>query len=106
MPQIVYTTEEVEEIVQDYEAKLQRLKADKRKVEMEKEMLELKIPKLQKSREPEGLVETLAGTVALEDIYQEQDDLFYEELKDICCVGMNIAIIQMIILNQIRMGNV
>ena len=96
------------------EAKLQRLKADKRKVEMEKEMLELKIPKLQKSQEdddiesqePEGLVETLAGTVALEDIYQEQDDLFYEELKDICCVGMNIAIIQMIILNQSRTGNV
>ena len=51
MPQIVYTTEEVEEIVQDYEDKLHRLKADKRKVEMEKEMLEQKISKLQKSRE-------------------------------------------------------
>ena len=55
MPQIVYTTEEVEEIVQDYEAKLQRLKADKRKVEMEKEMLELKIPKLQKSQEDDDI---------------------------------------------------
>ena len=43
MPQTVYTTEEVEEIVQDYEAKLQRLKADKRKVEMEKETLKQKI---------------------------------------------------------------
>ena len=30
-------------IVQDYEAKLQRLKADKRKVEMEKETLKQKI---------------------------------------------------------------
>ena len=55
MPQTVYTTEEVEEIVQDYEAKLQRLKADKRKVEMEKEMLELKIPKLQKSQEDDDI---------------------------------------------------
>ena len=55
MPQIVYTTEEVEEIVQDYEAKLQRLKADKRNVEMEKEMLELKIPKLQKSQEDDDI---------------------------------------------------
>ena len=55
MPHTVYTTEEVEEIVQDYEAKLQRLKADKRKVEMEKEMLELKIPKLQKSQEDDDI---------------------------------------------------
>ena len=46
MPQTVYTTEEVEEIVQDYEAKLQRLKADKRKVEKEKEMLKQKISRL------------------------------------------------------------
>ena len=46
MPQTVYTTEEVEEIRQEYEAKLQRLKADKRKVEREKEMLKQKISRL------------------------------------------------------------
>ena len=61
MPQIVYTTEEVEEIVQDYEAKLQRLKADKRKVEMEKEMLEQKISKLQS--DPVGLMDLFNGSV-------------------------------------------
>ena len=62
MPQMVYTTEEVEEIVTEYEVKvknyedkLHRLKADKRKVEMEKEMLELKIPKLQKSQEDDDI---------------------------------------------------
>ena len=65
MPQIVYTTEEVEEIVQDYEDKLHRLKADKRKVEMEKEMLEQKISKLQKSRE---------DPVGLMDLFSDSDD--------------------------------
>ena len=44
--QTVYTTEEVEEIVQDYEDKLHRLKADKKKVEREKEMLRQKISRL------------------------------------------------------------
>ena len=39
----VYTTEEVEEIKQEYEAKLQRVKAGKKKVEREKEMLKQKI---------------------------------------------------------------
>ena len=46
MPQTVYTTEEVEEIRQEYEAKLQRVKADKKKVEREKEMLRQKISRL------------------------------------------------------------
>ena len=46
MPQTVYTTEEVEEIRQEYETKLQRLEADKRNVEREKEMLKQKISRL------------------------------------------------------------
>ena len=69
---MVYTTEEVEEIVTEYEVKvknyedkLHRLKADKRKVEMEKEMLEQKISKLQKSRE---------DPVGLMDLFSDSDD--------------------------------
>ena len=46
MPQTVYTTEEVEEIVQDYEAQVRQLKADKSKVEGEKETLKQKISRL------------------------------------------------------------
>ena len=45
-PHTVYTTEEVEEIRQEYEVKLQRLKADKRKVEREKEMLKQKMQEM------------------------------------------------------------
>ena len=43
------------------EAKLQRLKADKRKVEMEKEMSGQKIPKLKKSREDDRIDPTADG---------------------------------------------
>ena len=46
MPHTVYTTEEVEEIRQEYEAKLQRLKADKKKVEREKELLKQKVSRM------------------------------------------------------------
>ena len=46
MPQTVYTTDEVAEIREQYEARLQRLTAEKEKAEREKEMLEQKISRL------------------------------------------------------------
>ena len=46
MPQTVYTTDEVAEIRDQYEARLQRLTAEKEKAEREKEMLEQKISRL------------------------------------------------------------
>ena len=46
MPQTVYTTQEVEEIKKSYESKLRRLKADKEKVEREKELQQQKISRL------------------------------------------------------------
>ena len=46
MPQTVYTTEEVKEIREEYEAQVRQLKAEKKKVETEKELLEKKISKM------------------------------------------------------------
>ena len=46
MPQTVYTTDEVAEIRDQYEARLQRLTAEKEKAEREKELLEQKISRL------------------------------------------------------------
>ena len=48
------------------EAKLQRLKADKRKVEMEKEMSGQKIPKLKKSREDDRIDPTADGMTSVD----------------------------------------
>ena len=46
MPQTVYTTEEVKEIREEYEAQVRQLKADNKKVETEKELLEKKISRM------------------------------------------------------------
>ena len=48
MPQTVYTTEEVKEIREEYEAQVIQLKAEKKKVETEKELLEKKISRMVK----------------------------------------------------------